>query len=49
MTSALFGTINFGIFEIYGMFAWTRGDRGRASADILWTRKEEGQFLVILC
>jgi len=25
-TSALFGTKNLGFFEIYGMFAWTRGE-----------------------
>jgi len=46
-TSTLIGTKNFGFFEIYGVFARTRG--GWASADIFRTMGNGGQFFAILC
>jgi len=38
-TSALFGAKNFGFFEIYGVFAWTRG-----GIEPMRTKGEKGQF-----
>jgi len=39
-TSALFGSKNFGIFEIYGVFEQMWGRGSWASTDILQTRRK---------